>query len=63
MSFAVNDPMPPLSFEAEKFDFIYAISVFSHLDDNHTALWLQELQRIAAPDAILAISVCDPLIY
>jgi SAM-dependent methyltransferase len=63
MSYAVNDPMPPLCFEADKFDFIYAISVFSHLDENHAALWLQELQRIAAPDAILAISVCGPLIY
>jgi SAM-dependent methyltransferase len=63
MSFAVNDPLPPLGFEAEKFDLIYAISVFSHLDENHAALWLQELQRIAAPDAILAISIFGPPIY
>jgi SAM-dependent methyltransferase len=63
MSFAVNDPLPPISFSADRFDFIYAISVFSHLDEDHAALWLQELQRIAAPDAILAISIFGPLIY
>jgi SAM-dependent methyltransferase len=63
MSFAVNDPLPPLSFGADKFDFIYAISVFSHLDENYATLWLQELQRIATPNAILAISIFGPLVY
>lgn len=63
MSFAVNGPLPPLSFGAETFDFIYAISVFSHLDENHTILWLQELQRIATPNAVLAISIFGSPIY
>jgi SAM-dependent methyltransferase len=30
--FSVNSPDPPLPFEAASFDFIYGISVFSHLD-------------------------------
>jgi SAM-dependent methyltransferase len=63
MTFVVNQALPPLPFCSDKFDFVYAISVFSHLDETHAMIWLQELQRVAAPNAILAISICGPLIY
>ena len=57
MIFVVNQALPPLPFGSDKFDFVYAISVFSHLDETYATIWLQELQRVAAPNAILAISI------
>ena len=63
MAFVVNQALPPLPFCSDKFDFVYAISVFSHLDETYATIWLQELQRLAAPNPILAIAICGPLIY
>lgn len=46
---------PPLPFEDESFDFIWAISVFTHLTDN-SAAWLLELRRLLKPDGFLMAS-------
>jgi SAM-dependent methyltransferase len=46
-----------LPFEANTFDLIYAISVFTHLDEDFQHVWLCELQRIAKPGAIIILSV------
>jgi SAM-dependent methyltransferase len=48
----VSDPEPPLDFEDQNFDLIYAISVFTHLTDNSIP-WLIELHRLLKPDGIL----------
>jgi SAM-dependent methyltransferase len=63
MTFVTNNTIPPLEFDSSKFDFIYAISVFSHLNEEYAINWLQELRRVAEPDCILAISICGPPIY
>ncbi len=42
---------PPLPFESGEFDLIYSFSVFSHLDEDIEALWLEELARIGKPRA------------
>ena len=57
LSFSLNQngELPPLNFPNEKFDLIYAMSVFSHLDD-HWAAWLIELNRILAPGGRMIIS-------
>jgi SAM-dependent methyltransferase len=52
-TFKVNEHMPPLPFGAKQFDFIYAISVFTHLDEDHQFAWLNELKRVARPGAII----------
>ncbi|MGH9967562.1 MAG: class I SAM-dependent methyltransferase [Pyrinomonadaceae bacterium] len=52
-----NDAMPPTRYADNTFDFIYAISVFTHLDEKMQFAWLHELKRVAKPDAILILSV------
>lgn len=56
-SFTVPNPTPPTSYAANKFDLIYAISVFTHLDEDYQFQWLDELKRIAQPEAIVLLTV------
>ncbi|HEY3663591.1 MAG TPA: class I SAM-dependent methyltransferase [Chthoniobacterales bacterium] len=56
-SFRVNGDKPPLPFESESFDFVYAISVFTHLPENLELLWLEELRRVTKPGGILLLTV------
>jgi len=51
--FAVNGFHPPLPYEAEKFDLIFAISVFTHFNEPDQLAWVEELHRVAAPGATL----------
>ena len=44
--------MPPLDLQADSFDLIWTISVFTHLTDNSIP-WLLELHRLLKPGAIL----------
>lgn len=55
--FGVNDPLPPLEYASEAFDLIYAISVFTHLDEDHQFRWLNELKRITSPEGIVLLTV------
>jgi SAM-dependent methyltransferase len=54
--FRVGPAMPPTPFADATFDFIYGISVFSHLPEDMQFAWLAELRRIAKPGAYLALS-------
>ncbi len=45
-TFEVNPPLPPLPYEANSFDFVYAISVFTHLKEDYQFRWLGELRRV-----------------
>ncbi len=56
-SFEVNEPLAPFRYRAERFDLIYAISVFTHLDEETQFRWLEELKRVARPGAVLLLSV------
>jgi SAM-dependent methyltransferase len=56
-SFSVNNPLPPLEYPSEMFDLIYAISVFTHLNEDYQFHWLSELKRIAKPKGILISTV------
>jgi SAM-dependent methyltransferase len=47
--FELNDGLPPLPYEAGKFDFIYALSVFTHLTFPQQQQWIDELSRILKP--------------
>ena len=40
---------PPLPYEADFFDAVYSISIFSHLNMEDVALWLKELARVTKP--------------
>jgi SAM-dependent methyltransferase len=52
-TFTQNDPFPPTPFPAESFDFVYALSVFSHLSEDAHRRWLEEFKRILAPGGVL----------
>ena len=54
--FEFGKDFPPLSYESNQFDFIYAISVFTHLNEEMQDAWFKEFKRIAKPNAILIIS-------
>jgi SAM-dependent methyltransferase len=44
--FVVNNPAPPLPFGDQFFDFIFSISVFTHLPEDMQFAWLAELRRV-----------------
>ena len=56
-SFALTKPLPPIDYASDSFDFIYAISVFTHLSEDYQFAWLKELGRIAKPGAVLLLTV------
>lgn len=55
--FSVNNVRPPLTYGANSFDVVYAISVFTHLDLSSRNAWLEELNRILDDSGILVVSV------
>jgi len=55
--FATLPRFPPAEIVSSSFDAIYAFSVFSHLPEDLHRRWLEELARLAAPGAVVAITV------
>ncbi len=53
----VNNVLPPLPYKADFFDLVYAISVFTHLNEEYQLQWIEELNRIMKPTAALLISI------
>lgn len=60
-NFRVGKASPPTDYSADSFDFIYAISVFTHLDEDYQFRWLEELRRIAKPGGVLLLTVDSSL--
>ena len=56
-TFSLSKEIPPIDYAPDTFDFIYVVSVFTHLDENYQFLWLEELRRIAQPGAILVVTL------
>jgi SAM-dependent methyltransferase len=54
-SFALADIEPPLPFEEESLDLIWAFSVFTHLVETSSA-WLLELHRRLAQEGVLIVT-------
>ena len=55
--FQTNTPVPPLEYETAKFDFIYAISVFTHLPEDLQYAWIRELARVLRPAGLLLLTL------
>jgi SAM-dependent methyltransferase len=53
----VNKWSPPLIYKSNFFDFIYSISVFTHINEDLQKKWLKEISRILKPDGLAIISV------
>ena len=52
-----NDYFPPLKYESSKFDMIYALSIFSHLNQEDQGPWLKELSRITKSGGYLFLTI------
>ena len=59
----VNGFMPPMKYADGQFDLVYAISVFTHLDEAMQLAWLEELQRITKSGAILILTIYGEPVY
>ncbi len=55
--FSVNSLHGKLDYEDEQFDFIYTISVFTHLDAADQQLWMDELFRVLKPGGFIYLTV------
>jgi SAM-dependent methyltransferase len=44
-----NELEPPLPLEAERFDLVYGLSVFTHLPERLQHAWMAELRRVVKP--------------
>lgn len=49
VSFHLNGLEPPLVFEDDFFDFVFVVSVFTHLSEKLHFAWLKELLRVTKP--------------
>ena len=54
--FMVSAENPPLSLPGERFDGLYAVSVLTHLDEEHQDAWLAEWQRITKPGGVVLVT-------
>lgn len=57
IKWSTNGYHPPLPFADNTFDLIYAISVFTHIDEEFQHMWLSELQRIVKVRGIIILTV------
>jgi SAM-dependent methyltransferase len=54
-------PTPPMPIEDTRFDLIYAVSVFTHLNPSSQEAWLSELARVASDGGALLITTHGPV--
>jgi SAM-dependent methyltransferase len=55
-SFTVNGLSPPLPYHDGQFDFVYALSVFTHLPEPLLVSWLSEMRRVLKAGGWLVLS-------
>lgn len=55
--YSASSLRPPLPYDGEAFDLIFGVSVFTHFRSELEALWLTELERVAAPGALLLMTI------
>ena len=58
--FKTNDPYPPIDYPDNKFDLIYAVSVFTHLPEDMQFAWLEDLMRLLQSGGIGLLSIHGP---
>jgi 2-polyprenyl-3-methyl-5-hydroxy-6-metoxy-1,4-benzoquinol methylase len=58
--FEQNSASPPLQYADAFFDFVYSISVFTHLPRKMEMDWLAELRRVIKPGGYLLLTTLGP---
>jgi SAM-dependent methyltransferase len=56
IAFVRNELSPPLPFDREFFDVVYAVSVLTHLSVSQQDAWIKELRRVVKPDGLLILT-------
>lgn len=56
VEFSKNDLDPPTVYDDHTFDFIYGISIFTHLSEQKNIAWFEELIRISNVGAVLFLT-------
>jgi len=52
-----NDYFPPLKYNDAKFDMVYSLSIFSHINIDDQIEWLKELSRVTKSGGYLFLSI------
>jgi 2-polyprenyl-3-methyl-5-hydroxy-6-metoxy-1,4-benzoquinol methylase len=52
-----NGLVPPTRYPNNRFDLVYALSVFTHLSEPLQLIWMNELRRILRPSGALLLSL------
>jgi SAM-dependent methyltransferase len=55
--FQTNELAPPLRYESNSFDFIYLISIFTHLTKELQDAWIMELSRVLRKNGLIYLTV------
>lgn len=55
--FELNALAPPLPFDEAQFDFVFALSVLTHLSEDMHFAWFEELRRVTKPGGVIMVSV------
>ena len=56
-SFLVSDLSPRLPFLQETFDFVYGLSILTHLPESLQEPWIDEFERILKPGGLVLLTV------
>ena len=54
--YTVSPHLPPLAYSDGSFDFVFGISVFTHLPEDMQFQWLEELRRITEPGGVVVVT-------
>jgi SAM-dependent methyltransferase len=57
MDFRINALKPPLDHASGFFDFVYCLSVFTHLSEEMHHAWLAELLRVTRPGGVILLTL------
>jgi SAM-dependent methyltransferase len=55
-----NGLEPPLPYDDEQFDLVYALSVFTHLTEPQQRAWMAELRRVTRPGGLVLFTTHGP---
>jgi len=57
VAFRVNRLAPPLPFSTGELDFLFAVSVLTHLSEELHVAWIEELKRVVRPGGLILVTV------
>jgi SAM-dependent methyltransferase len=57
---AVNRLQPPLPYDDARFDLVYALSIFTHLNEPQQRAWIAELRRVTRPGGHVLFTTHGP---